>query len=56
LTRQIHWKHSKFVVFTDEFLTKIKFVDKLAVGKFTDGFFESVDNYRRIYSSIIDEY
>jgi len=51
--KQIHRQHSKSVVFIgkfstkvkSKFSTKIKFVNKLIVGKFTNGFFEFVDNY-----------
>jgi len=41
-TRKIHRKHLKFVVFIDGFLREIKFVGKLIVCKFIDGFFLSL--------------
>jgi len=50
-TRQIYRKHPNPSYLSTDFL-QTKSVGKLIVGKFTDEFFESVGNYKRIYPSV----
>jgi len=37
--KEIHRKHLKSIIFIDEFSTETKFVSKLVVCKFINGFF-----------------